>query len=320
MNGMAAALVAGLLAASVLRAEPVAIDGVTAWVDGTPITIMDVIRDSQAQFHALSGEKGLSRAELNARRMAIFRQVRRNLVDAELIYAAFQKNKAKFQFSITDQMVENRINDIVRDDFGGNREKLMKALAEDRVTYEEWREKMSRRVIVQGMRQREVMAKVQIPPQAVREYYEANRASYEHPGQVLLRRMVFSGPDAEVRSRQVMDRLGDGEDFGVLAKSPAGGSDPSGGSWGWRVAEDLSPALLEKLRVMRIGGVCRVDLGGDWQIVKLDGRDRVTFDEARATIEETLRRAEAQRLHELWMDKLEREFHVRFIEQSLWED
>lgn len=317
---MAVAMVVGLLAAGALRAEPVEIDGVTAWVNGTPITIMDVIREAQPQFHALSQEKGLSRSDLNSRRAAVFKQVRRTLVDSELIYSAFLKDKSKFQTSITDQMVEARINDIVRDDFGGNREKLMKALAEDRQTYEDWREKMSRRVIVQGMRQREVIAKVQVQPLAVRDYYEANKASFEHPGQVLLRRMVFSGPDAESRSRQVMDRLGDGEDFAALARSSAGGSDPTGGAWGWRVTEDLSPVLLEKLRIMRLGGICRLDLGGDWQIVKLEGRDRVSLDEARASIEDTLRRNEVQRLHALWMDKLEREFDVRLTDQSLWED
>ncbi len=315
-----AVLVAGVLAGNSLLAEKVQIDGVAAWVNGDAITVMDVLREAQPLFGALIQEKGLSRAELNTRRMKIFEQVRRNLVDAQLIYAGYQKDKQKTQVAITDQMVDSRINDMVQEDFGGSREKLMKALSEERQTYDEWRDRMTRRIIVQGMRAREVTAKVQVTPQAVRDYYEAHRSDYQHPGQVLLRRMVFSGPDAADRSRLVMDRLSAGDDFAALARSPAGGSDSAGGAWGWRVTADLSPALLEKLAIMRVGGVGQINLEGDWQIIKLEGRDLIPFEDAQNSIEDSLRRTEAQRLNELWMDKLERQFHVRVIEQNPWNE
>lgn len=313
-------LLTGLLAAGLLRAEPVQIDGVTAWVNGSAITVMDVLRESQPQFAALLQEKELARAEVNARRMAIFRQARRSLVDAELIYAWYGKEKEKARVEITDQMVDTRINDIVQEEFGGSREKLMKALAEERQTYEDWRNKMTRRVIVQGLRGREVAAKVQVTPQAVRDYYEKNKAPYDHPGQVLLRRIVLAGRDAEARSHALLDRLAQGEDFAALAKSAAGGSDPAGGLWGWRQEADLSAVLRDKLGIMRMGGVCRVDLGGDWYLVKLEGRNAVSFEEARASIEETLRRQEAQRILELWINNLEREFDVKIIEQPIWDE
>jgi hypothetical protein len=315
-----AVLVMGLLTAPSVRAESLRIDGVAAWVNGNAITVMDVMREAQPLFGALAQEKGLTRSELNAKRLKIFEQVRRGLADAELIYASYQKDKQKSQVAITSQMVDSRINDMVQEDFGGSREKLMKALADERQTYDEWRERMSRRIIVQGLRAREINAKIQVTPQAVRDYYAAHRTDFEHPGQVQLRRIVLTGPDAAAKSRQLMDRLSAGDDYATLARSPDGGADPSGGGWGWRATEDLSPALLEKLKSMRVGGICQVNLEGDWYIVKLEGRDVIPLEDAQDSIEGNLRRIEAQRLNQLWMEKLEREFHVEFIAQNPWED
>jgi parvulin-like peptidyl-prolyl isomerase len=313
-------LLAGWLAAGLLRAEPLQVDGVTAWVNGSPITVMDVIREAQPQIAALLREQGLTRAEINEKRTAVFRQVRANMIEAELIFAWYEKEKQSTRVAITDQMVEGRINDIVQEEFGGSRERLMKALAEDRQTYEEWRGKMTRRIIVQGMRAREIMGKIQITPQAVRAEYERRKADFEHPGEVLLRRIVLTGPAAEARSRALLDRLSQNEDFAALAKSPEGGADPKGGLWGWRLESELSEPLREKLAIMRLGGVCRIDLGGDWYLVKLEGRDSVPFEDASSEIEDLLRRREAQRLTELWLVALQRDFHVKTIDQPLWDE
>lgn len=315
------ALLVSLLGAAADRAEPIPVDGVAAWVNGHAITVMDVLMEAQPLYAALAQEKGLTRDEMNTRRMAIYRQVRRSLVDTELIYAAYQKEKAKSQATVTDQMLDSRIDDIIQGDFGGSREKLMKALAEERMTYDEWREKMGRRIIVQGLRAREVTAKAQVSPKEVQAYYEDHRADYEHPGQVLLRRIVLVGADAETRSRKIMDSLYEGGNFAALAKRISTAPDAAqGGAWGWKNRADLAPELADKLNGMRVGGICRVELGGDWHIVMLEGRDVVSYDDARAAIEERLLRIETLRLHELWMDKLEREFHVKFVEQPLWKE
>jgi len=322
---MKQAIIAGLLAAFLGaiagRAEPIPVDGVAAWVNGQAITVMDVLLEAQPLFSGLAQEKGLSREELNARRMAIYRRVRRNLVDMELIYAAYRKESEKNRASISDQMLDSRVNDIIQEDFGGSRERLMKALVEERLTFDEWRGKMARRIVVQGLRSREVNAKAQVSPQKVQAYYETHRAEYEHPGQVWLRRIVLTGADAENRAREVMDTLYEGHDFAALARRVSAAPDAAqGGDWGWRDRADLAPELAAKVDAMRVGGICRLELGGDWYVVKLEGRDSVPFDVARGVIEEHLRRNEAMRLHELWMDKLEREFHVKFVEQPLWQE
>ena len=314
-------LLASLLGAGASRAEPIPVDGVAAWVNGRAITVMDVLMEAQPLYAGLAQEKGLSREALNARRMAIYRQVRRNLVDNELIYAAYLKENDKSRGAVSDQLLDSRVNDIIQDEFGGSRERLMNALAGERMTYDEWREKMARRIIVQGLRSREVNAKAQVSPKEVLAYYRTHRAEYEHPGQVWLRRIVLAGADGENRSRDIMDQLYEGQDFSLLAKRVSAAPDAAqGGDWGWRHRVDLAPELADKLDAMRVGGICRLELGGDWYVVKLEGRDAVSFDEARGSIEERLRRIEAMRLHELWMDKLEREFHVKFVEQPLWDE
>lgn len=321
MKKAIAALAAALfLGAGPIRADPVLVDGVAAWVDGEAITVMDVLLEAQPFLAALRREKGLSPADLQARQKAIYGQARRNLVDQALIYAAFRNEQGAQAAALTGQVLDSRIHDIIQEDFGGSRERLMKALADERLTYDEWREKMGRRLVVQSMRAREVLAKVRISPQAVQDAFEAYRAETAHPGQVWLSRIVLSGPGAEARSREVMDQLYDGASFAALARRHSAGPEAGqGGDWGWRRPEDLAPELAEKLAAMRVGGVCRINLGGDWHLVRLEARDTVAFEAAREILDERLRREETMRLHELWMDKLEREFHVTFVEHALWD-
>jgi parvulin-like peptidyl-prolyl isomerase len=311
-------LLAGLLAPAAFGAESVQIDGVAAWVNGTPITIMEVLREAQPQFGSLQREQGLSRAELFQRRVDIFNQTRKKLVDAELIYAWYQKEKQNAKESITDQMVDSRINDIVQVEFQGSREKLMQELARDRQTYEEWRSKMAKRFVVQSIRSQEVLSKVQVLPEQVRAYYETNRAAFNHPGQVLLRRIVLTGLRAETRSQEVLEQLSKGEDFAALAR--AIGKDPSGGLWGWRDEAELSPILREKLAIMRLGGVCRINLQGDWYLVKLEARHSVPFEDAVFDIEDKLRENRAEELSKLWMARLERDFDANYIDQPIFDE
>src|SRR3954467_6466728 len=98
------------------------IDGIAAIVNGDIITYSQVRglsapreRLLRSQFH---GEE-LNKQIQEARNLAL-----KDLIDRQLIVQSFHKEK----FELPEHFVEERINDIIRDDFGGDRNTFIKTL------------------------------------------------------------------------------------------------------------------------------------------------------------------------------------------------
>ena len=63
-------------------------------------------------------------------------EIREEMIERELILRAAIESKLQMQ----EWVVENRLREIVDRAFGGDRNKLMEALAKDKVAYPEWRQ------------------------------------------------------------------------------------------------------------------------------------------------------------------------------------
>jgi len=293
---------------------PILLDGVAAWVDGVPITIGDIYRDGERDFARLAMQRGLTREEMRRERQRLFRSVLEERVAQELIMAAFRRESAEKGMSLPERMIDLRVEDLIRKRFGGDRHALVEALAKERMTYDEWRESLRRQLIIEEMRARELTGKIRISPEAMRRYYEEHRAEFESPGRLLLRRIVLGGPDAERQCEELMEKLYRQEaDFAALAREYSLARDAEeGGLWGWKDPADLAEPLAEKLAKASVGGIARLELGGEWHIVRLEARDRIEFEAARPLIEARLRREEMERLSRQWIERLKKQFHVQY--------
>jgi peptidyl-prolyl cis-trans isomerase SurA len=121
----AATLVASPLSQAALAQEdntPRIIDGIAAIVNGDIITYSQVRGISMArerllrqQFHGEELEKQIQ----EARKAAL-----NDLIDRQLIVQAFHKEK----FELPEHFVEQRVDEIIREDFGGDRSTFIKTL------------------------------------------------------------------------------------------------------------------------------------------------------------------------------------------------
>jgi hypothetical protein len=292
------------------------LDGVVAWVDGVPITLGEVYRDGEREFARLAMQRGMSREEKRLEQQRLVRAVLEERIAQELILAAFKRESAEKGLTFPKRAVDQRMEEVIRRRFGGDRRALAEALAKERLTLDEWRHLLCRQMIVEEMRAREISGKVRISPDAMRRYYEEHRAEFEHPGRLLLRRIVLVGPEAERRSEELRDRLYRNEaDFAALAREYSAAPDAEeGGLWGWQDPADLAEPLACKLAQARVGGVVRVELGGEWHLVRLEARDRLEFESARPILEARLRREEMERLNRQWIERLKQQFHVQYVE------
>src|SRR5947208_897136 len=102
--------------------EPRIIDGIAAIVNGDIITYSQVRglaapreRLLRSQYHGEELEKQIQ----EARKLAL-----KDLIDRQLIVQSFHKEK----FELPEHFVDQRIDDIIREDFGGDRNTFIKTL------------------------------------------------------------------------------------------------------------------------------------------------------------------------------------------------
>jgi len=134
----------------VIPADGVLMDSYAAIVNGTVITVSDVFAAAapdQARIYASTAGSELETALRNN-----YFAVRDRLVNAELVVQDFAAQGG----TLPDRAIEDHVNGLIHDRFGGDRAALLEALAADRISYAEWTEQIKKQLIFQVMRQREV--------------------------------------------------------------------------------------------------------------------------------------------------------------------
>src|SRR4029077_3455568 len=98
----------------------------------------------------------------------------RDLIDRQLIIQAFKKEN----YQIPDHFVEERIHEILRQDFGGDRNTFIKTLEAQNFTMGEFKKMETEKMIVQAMRSKNVKLNTVASPVKVEEYYKAHRDEF----------------------------------------------------------------------------------------------------------------------------------------------
>lgn len=297
-------------------------DGYAAIVNDRVITVGDVLRTVQPADRRAS--MGLRDDRLRESLDRNYRDGLRALIDRELILAEAKRRELDLQ----DPMVDGQINQIVRERFDDNRTAFLAALAEDGLSYGEYREQIRNDLRVMLLRRQEVGDRTVVAPADVRAAYEADLDKYREPEQVHVRLIVIrrgaDGAQAEAKRTQALaarDRAARGEPFADVARQVSEGPKASaGGDLGWVKPADLRKELavvVASLKPGQTGPV--VDVGTEYHIVHLEARREASVKplaEVRAEIERELERAAAEKRTEDWMSSLRTRHYVRVIQEQ----
>ncbi|MEY2500084.1 MAG: peptidyl-prolyl cis-trans isomerase SurA [Verrucomicrobiota bacterium] len=297
--------------------EPRIIDGIAAIVNGDIITYSQVRglsapreRLLRTQFH---GEE-LNKQIQDARNLAL-----KDLIDRQLIVQSFHKEK----FELPEHFVEERINDIIRDDFGGDRNTFIKTLQAQNYTLTEFKKNEMEKIIVAAMRSKNVKPVTTISPTKVMDYYKQHRAEFTAKEQVKLRLIMIPTHAAEGNAaaqkaiaEEILGKLADGAPFDRMAQMYSeDASRDAGGDWGWIERKTLAPPLEKVAFNLPPGRVSHViELGPNFYILKVEekrGGDTPSFAKLRPEIEKKLMQEETQRQQELWLAGLRQKAYIR---------
>ena len=275
----------------------VEIDGIAAKVNSSVILKSDVILE-------------MRRAGLSADR---YDAVLKEMIERKLILKAASESKMTMQ----EWVVENRIREIIQRGFGGDRNKLMETLAQQKISYPEWRQRMLDDMIVSAMRWQVVDKNMVASPAAMREEYAQNPERYMAGGTTTISVILLKPEDADKRD-EVAEAL-KSESFADVARRYSSDSRAAeGGVW-----KDIVPAdvfrqeVCKEIADMPVGTLSGwIDLDG-WSFLLHKDDDnqlrQLSFAEAYDDIERNVREEMALEQYDRWMERLMSESYIKVM-------
>lgn len=292
------------------------LDGVAAYVNERMITIADVMTEVRNSVWV-----ELPKAEREAKLRELYTATLDAMIDRRLILDAAKATKAQ----VVSWAVENRVQEIVEQRFGGDRAKLIAALTERRMTYEEWHTSIEEDLMIQLMRYGQVERNVSIPPKDVRTYFAANQGSFLSPGGVHVAMIVFNAPKdgsgtlAE-QGAKILKDLADGMEFATAARTYSqDGKAVKGGDWGMvDPAEVFRPEIVAALGKLKVGEISAAILLEDFGYIVRKSDEKkarpLTLEEAWPWVESRLRLQQSEQRYKEWIGRLRSKAYIKIYE------
>jgi peptidyl-prolyl cis-trans isomerase SurA len=297
--------------------QPVQVDGMAAIVNGDVITMSQVRSLSQPREKQLRAQ--YTGQELEKQLKATWEAALKDLIDRQLILQAFKKEK----YEIPDHFVEERMHDIIRENFGGDRSTFIKTIEAQNYTLGEFKQKEMEQMIVQAMRGHNVKTKNIISPTKVDDYYRKHRDEFTSKETIKLRMIMIPGQkdtataqSQKALAEEVLGKLASGAEFDQTAQIYSEDSTrDNGGDWGWIEHNTLAGPLEKMAFNMPVGRISNViDYAGNYYILKVEDKQGGTtksLAEVRSDIEKKLIQEEAKQVQERWIASLREKAYIK---------
>jgi len=205
----------------------------------------------------------------------------REQVLERLVLEEIQNQRAtNIGIQVSDQMLNTAIAQIA-ENAGFKFEEMPEILAKDGVEYGEYRRDMRQQMILEQLRQIDVVRRISVSPREIEQCitdlednavvnsrYDLSHIFISVPGSATAEQ--YSA--AETEANDVYARLQDGANFGELAiRHSDGDSALEGGSLGWRPGDQLPTLFFEVVGEMNIGEVSQpIRAVSGYHIIKIN--------------------------------------------------
>lgn len=309
-------------AASLRAQQSEVIDGIAAVVNGDVITYSQVRELIGARERALRNSYQGPELENKVKEMRL--AALKDLVDRQLILQEFKK-KEKDGATIPTYIIDERVKDIIRTEFGGDRSAFVRTLKSQGYTITKFKEIERDKFIVQAMRQTFVKDDFVISPNQIQAYYDKHKLDYSTPEQIKLRMIVLRDDDngaglpggKKEMAKEIRAKLTSGAEFGRMAQMYS--EDPTtqqaDGDWGWIDRKTLSEELTSRAFALRAGEISDViEVGNSYYIMMVEARKNATtkpIGEVRDEIEQNLIQQEKSKEMQRWLDTLRQNAYIK---------
>jgi parvulin-like peptidyl-prolyl isomerase len=300
-----------LVAATSFALGQQVLDGLAAVVNGDAITISQVRELVAAQERALRTQ--LSGKELEDKIRAVRLAALDDLIERQLILQEFKTKK----FNLPDYVVEDRVQQIVRQEFNGDRQAFSRTLEAQGYSLAKFREIEREKIIVQAMRSQAVRQPPSVAPAQIEAAYRENRAAYTTPDQMKLRMLMLKTAAAKkAMANEILGKIKEGASFEQMAQMYSEDSAQDvGGDWGWIDRKTLADKLSDtafKLKPGETSGI--IELENNLYLLHSEGRKFASvrpLSEVRDEIRRKLEAEERLKAEKKWLAGLRSKAYVK---------
>jgi hypothetical protein len=265
-----------LLAGDILHAETRSYTRAVQ-VNGKPILDSEVREAVQAQEHIIRTQiTDLSEAEsriLVVRASALFA-----LMERQLILSDFEQRRGV----IPPQYVEDDIDNMVRQKFGGDRARFLRELAKSGLTLKSWREQREKAILISHLSRQQIKNLPPPTPTQVENYYREHDEMFRDKDFIKFSTITIpmypagdatATPAAQKKlAENIRAQIVSGAAFDQMAKAHS--ADPYakvGGQRGVQERGSLSPPVAEVAFKLKAGAVSHVvELNGAYMIISCE--------------------------------------------------
>ena len=230
--------------------------------------------------------------------------------------------------NIPDYVVDDRVQTIIREEFGGDRSAFVRTLQAQGYTMTRFKEVEREKIIVQALRQAKVNENFVVSPTQIQNFYDKNKAAYALPEQIKLRMIVLrEGTASDVpgtgnkaqTAEEIRQKLVGGAEFARMAEmySEDDSTRDAGGDWGWIERNTLNEQLSKVAFSLRAGQVSEVVRAADsFYIMLVEARKNATvkpMSEVRDEIERNLMQQERMKVQDRWLETLRKKAYIKIL-------
>lgn len=292
------------------------IDGIAAVVNGDVITfsqVREVVRAREQQLRQTLSGKDLVDQVKELREGAL-----QDLIDRQLILQEFKKQGLQ----LPDYVVEEHVQTVMREEFGGDRAAFQRTLAAQGYTMAQFRKIERDKIVVQAMRRKNLGDAAIISPGKVEDYYKENRQQYATEAKMQLRLISIGKNSGESPASQrqmageIRQKIVAGGDFSKLAELYSEDSSATiGGDWGWIDGSTLNETLSKAAFALEPGEVSKVfEFGDNYYLLYCEAKKNATvkpLEDVRDTIEGKLQQELARASQEKWLKDLRKKAYIK---------
>jgi peptidyl-prolyl cis-trans isomerase SurA len=197
--------------------------------------------------------------------------------------------------NVPDSMLNRALADVARRN-GTTLSELPELLAGDGVDYAAYRKEMRQQLIVEQLRQREVISRIGVTPREVEEYLDREQGAAYRDNSYRVSHILISIPAASTpeqidtardKASDIYERINKGEGFAQLAIAHSDAQNAlEGGSMGWREGDSLPTLFADIVPDLQPGQTAEpVRSASGFHLIKLEeikGNERVMENQVRA--------------------------------------
>ena len=206
--------------------------------------------------------------------------LRKQVLDRLIVQEVQLQRAGRLGLKISDEQLNAALNEIAtRNNI--TLADLPRALASQGVDYGGYRENMRKEIALSSLRQRDVIAKINITPRELEQFIERQKklpsASTEYNVSHILIAVAQDASQKEVddlakRAQDIYERATGTEDFGRLAVAYSNSQTAlEGGSLGWRKGPELPTFFAEEIVKLKPGGISKpIRTPSGFHLIKLN--------------------------------------------------